>query len=83
MSFGKGLTNTPHDILSKPLAAFPHNYRRNNGQRWEGMIPVSMTVINPRKEYWPSWGSNQRCPVLKSAMLLSELWGSACYNKVG
>ena len=27
------LFGTPHDILSKPLAAFPHNHCRNNGQR--------------------------------------------------
>ena len=30
-----GLTSTPHNIPSKPLAAFPHNHRRNKGQRWE------------------------------------------------
>ena len=29
------LTSSPHNILSKPLAAFPHNNCRNNGQRWE------------------------------------------------
>ena len=29
------LTSTPHNFLSKPLAAFPHNLCRNNGQRWE------------------------------------------------
>ena len=27
-----------HNILSKPLAAFPHNHCRNNGQRWEEWI---------------------------------------------
>ena len=27
------LTSTPHNILSKPLAAFPHLHSRNNGQR--------------------------------------------------
>ena len=27
------LTSTPHNILSKPLAAFPYNHCRNNGQR--------------------------------------------------
>ena len=27
------LTSNPHSILSKPLAAFPHNHCRNNGQR--------------------------------------------------
>ena len=34
-----------------------------------------MTIINSRKEYWPSLGSNQRPPVLKSAVLPTELWG--------
>ena len=41
------------------------------------MNPVAMTVINPRKEYWPSRGSTQRPPVLKSATLPTELWVSA------
>ena len=30
---GKGLTSTPNNILSKPLAAFPHNNRQNNGRQ--------------------------------------------------
>ena len=34
------------------------------------MNPFTMTIINPR-------GSNQQPPVLKSAILLTELWGSA------
>ena len=38
------------------------------------MNPVAMTNINPRKEYWQSWGLNQPPPVLKSAMLPTELW---------
>ena len=42
-----------------------------------GMNPVAITIINPRKEYWLSWGSNQRLPALKSATLPTELWGSA------
>ena len=29
------LTSTQHNILSKSLAAFPHNQCRNNGQRLE------------------------------------------------
>ena len=28
-------TITPHNILSKPLATFPHNHHWNNGQLWE------------------------------------------------
>ena len=47
-----------------------------------GMNPVAMTVINLWKEYWPSRGSNQGPPVLTSAMLPTELWGSACGNLV-
>ena len=43
-----------------------------------GMNPVVMTIINPRKEYWPSRGSNQRPPILKSATLPTEFWGWAC-----
>ena len=37
------------------------------------MNPVAMTIIKPRKEYWPSQGSNQRPSVLKSATLPTEL----------
>ena len=29
------LTSNPHNILSKPLAAFPHNHYRNDGQELE------------------------------------------------
>ena len=36
------------------------------------MNPVAMTIINPRKEYWPSQGSNQQPPVLKSARKREE-----------
>ena len=45
----------------------------DSGER--GMNPVAMTIINPRKEYWLSWGSNERPSVVKSAMLPAELWG--------
>ena len=38
---------------------------------------VSMTIINPRKEYWLSRESNQRPPVLKSATQPTALWDSA------
>ena len=35
LSLSLRVTSTPHNILSKPMAAFPHNHCRNNGQRWE------------------------------------------------
>ena len=41
------------------------------------MNSIAMTIINPRKEYWPSPGLNQQPPVLKPATLLTELLGSA------
>ena len=43
----------------------------DSGER--GMNPVAMTIIDPQKEYWPSQGLNQQ-PLLKSAMLSTELW---------
>ena len=39
----------------------------DSGER--GMNHVEMTIINPRDENWPSSGSNQRPPVLKSTTL--------------
>ena len=64
------LTSTLRNILFKPLAGLLHNHYRHNARE---MNPVAMTIINPWKKYWPSWGSNQRPPVLRSAMLLIEL----------
>ena len=46
----------------------------DSGER--GMNPVAMIIINPMKEYWPGWGSNQRPPVLKSCRRTTEPWGS-------
>ena len=42
-------TSTPHNILSKPLAAFPHSHCPDNGER--EMNPVAMIIISPGKEY--------------------------------
>ena len=78
-------TSTLHIFLTKPLAAFPHNHCRNNERGMNpvamnpvnerGNDPVAMTIINPWKEYCR--GLNQRPPVLKSATLPTDLWGSA------
>ena len=67
------LTITQLNILSKPLAAFPHNHcqTRDSGER--EMNPVVMTIISPLKEYCRSHGSNQRLSVLKSAALSTRL----------
>ena len=67
------LTSTAHCILSKPLAGFPHNHCPNNGQCERNYYPFAMTIINPRKEFWPSQGLNQPYPVIKSSMLPSEV----------
>ena len=40
------------------------------------MNSFAMTIINPKKRYWPSRESNKLPPVLKSATLPTELWGS-------
>ena len=68
------LTRTPHNILSKPLAAFRRLTIVETMESGEKeMNPVAMTINNPRKEYWPSHGSNQRPPVLKSCTLPTKL----------
>ena len=46
-----------------------------------GMNPVTLTIINPRREYCPCQGLNQQPPVLKSCTLLTELWDSATQSK--
>ena len=51
----------------------------DSGKR--GINPVAITTINPRKEYWLSQGSKQQPPVLKSATLPTELWGSAIMSR--
>ena len=74
------LTSTPHNTLSKPLAAFPHRHLQTAESSERGMNLVAMTIINPQKEYWPSQESNQRPPFRKSATLPTELWGLASYK---
>ena len=39
------------------------------------MTPVTLTIINTRKGYLSSRGSNQQPPVLECYMLLTELRG--------
>ena len=72
------LTNTPYNILSKPLSAFPNNHCQNNRQQERGMNPVTMTIINHGKEYWQS----QQPPVLNSAMPLENGINSIPNNKI-
>ena len=71
------LTSTPHNIFSSHwlLSHITLVDTTDSGER--GMNPVLMTVISFRIEYWPSRGSNQRPPFLKSATPPTELWGSA------
>ena len=72
------LTSCLHNMLSKPPPLLSHITivkTTDSGKKW--MNPVAMTIINPQKEYLPSWGLNQRPPVLKSATLPTELWGLA------
>ena len=71
------LTSTMNNFFSKPLAAFQHNHYHKNGQRWARNESCCNDYHQSQKEYWPSRGSNQQSPVLKSTMLPTALWGSA------
>ena len=71
------LTSTLQNILPKPLV-LPHVTIVEILDRSERrMNPVAMTIINPRKEYWLSQGSNHGPPVFKSAPLWTEPWDLA------
>ena len=54
---------TLQNILSKPLAAFPFNYRQNNERQWK------------TNKYWLSQGIDQGPPVNMSCTLSTELPG--------
>ena len=74
---GDLLTSTPHNILLSHwlLSHIAIVEIMDSGERV--ITPVAMTIINPWKEYWPSQGSNESPPILKSCALPTELWGSA------
>ena len=83
INFGVGWQAVPCPIAIWPmifrlLGRWPTAQKFQNDHCSErGINPAAMNIFNTRKEYWPSQGSNQRPPVLKSAMLPTELWGSA------
>ena len=52
------------------------------GSSEKGMNPLTLTIINPWKEYWPSWGLNHPPPVLMSCILPTKLQGPATKFKV-
>ena len=66
-----------HSILSKPLAVSHTTIVETMDSSEREMNPVAMTIINPRRVYWPSRELNQRPSVLKSATLPAELLGLA------
>ena len=67
--WGKGLTSTPHNILSKLLAAFPHNNCKNNGQRWERNEPC-------HNDYHQSWERILAEPGIELATSCSQVRNS-------
>ena len=72
------LTSTLHTILFPNHWLFSHiTIVKITDSCEREMNPVPTAIINPQKEYFPSWGSNQRPPVLKSATLPTELCHSA------
>ena len=48
-------TSTPHNILSKQLAAFPHRLLNSPLVK-----DITVTFVKRRKECWPSWASNSQ-----------------------
>ena len=75
------LISTPHNILPKPLATFPHNHCLNNGQRWE-------TNESRLNDYHQSSEAimaekGDRTSDLKPFTLLTEPWGSTFDMSVG
>ena len=66
-------TSTLHNILSKPLAGFPHNHHRNNGQRWQRVMNlVAMAIISSSKEYRLSLGIKPATSC--SEVLYATIW---------
>ena len=57
-------TRKQHNILSKPLAAFFITIVKTMDSIERGMNPVAMTIISPRKYFWPSRRSNLGPPGL-------------------
>ena len=48
------LTSTPNNIHFKPMAAPRITIVETVDSGKRGMNPVTKTIINPLKEYWPS-----------------------------
>ena len=65
LSWSFFLTSIPHNIPSKPLAAFPFNHYRNNGQSERGILWQKPSSIL-RENIGQARGSNQQPSVLKS-----------------
>ena len=77
---GTFFTNTLHNILSKPLAAFPHNHLRDNGQREERNESCCNDYHQSSESFGRAQGLDQQPPVLKSCILPTKLWGSTPHN---
>ena len=67
------LTSTTHNILSKPLAAFPCNHCRNNGQRRERNESCRNDYHQSSERTLADLVIEPVTSVLKSATLLTEL----------
>ena len=67
------VTTTPHNILSKPLAAFSLNNRRTNCKQGDENESCRNYYRQSQEGNRPSRGSNQQPPVLKSCTLPAGL----------
>ena len=77
------LTGIPHNILPKPLAAFPQNHRQINGQRWERNESCRNDYHRSSEKILTEPGEfNQRPPVLESCAPPTELfWKAKLWKK--
>ena len=72
-------TCTPHNILSKPLAAFPFNDHGNYSQRWVRNKSCAMCYHRSSERNLKNRVSNKRPPILKSCATWLYFQGSTFF----
>ena len=75
VSFGKWLTSTIHNSLSKEVAALPHNYTQNNGRGCE-------RIVSCRKKYEKSSEGNMTEPAALRSCIAHTLYLFTQYSFV-
>ena len=73
------LTSNPHHILPKPLAAFPHNHCRNNGQRRERNESCRNDYYQSPERIFAKPGIE---PTRTCSQVPYQLWGLGFYHRI-